>query len=48
MVMTQQLIANMLGVPREGATEGAFKLQKAGLIDYRAAGFRCTGSRGTL
>src|SRR5450432_20856 len=34
MVMTQQLIANMLGVPREGATEGARKLQKAGLIDY--------------
>jgi Mn-dependent DtxR family transcriptional regulator len=34
MVMTQQLIANMLGVPREGATEGALKLQKAGLIDY--------------
>jgi CRP-like cAMP-binding protein len=34
MVMTQQLIANMLGVPREGATEGALKLQEAGLIDY--------------
>jgi CRP-like cAMP-binding protein len=34
MVMTQQLIANMLGVPREGATEGALKLHKAGLIDY--------------
>lgn len=34
MVMTQQLIANMLGVPREGATEGALKLQNAGLIDY--------------
>ena len=34
MVMTQQLIANMLGVPRKGATEGALKLHKAGLIDY--------------
>jgi CRP-like cAMP-binding protein len=34
MVMTQELIANMLGVPREGATEGALKLQNAGLIDY--------------
>jgi CRP-like cAMP-binding protein len=34
MVMTQQLIANMMGVPREGATEGALKLQNAGLIDY--------------
>jgi Mn-dependent DtxR family transcriptional regulator len=32
--MTQELIANMLGVPREGATEGARKLQNAGLIDY--------------
>jgi CRP-like cAMP-binding protein len=34
MVMTQQLIANMLGIPREGATEGALKLHSAGLIDY--------------
>ena len=34
MVMTQQLIANMLGVPREGATEGAMNLHNAGLIDY--------------
>jgi CRP-like cAMP-binding protein len=34
MVMTQELIANMLGVPREGATEGAIKLHNAGLIDY--------------
>jgi hypothetical protein len=34
MVMTLELIANMLGVPREGATEGALKLHKAGLIDY--------------
>src|ERR1700688_2236297 len=34
MEMTQQLIANMMGVPREGATEGALKLHTAGLIDY--------------
>jgi Mn-dependent DtxR family transcriptional regulator len=32
--MTQALIANMLGVRREGVTEGAFKLQKAGVINY--------------
>ena len=34
MMMTQDLIANMLGVPRDGATEGALKLQTAGLINY--------------
>ncbi len=32
--MTQELIANMLGVRREGVTEAALKLQKAGLIQY--------------
>jgi len=32
--MTQELIANMLGVRREGVTESALKLQKAGLIKY--------------
>ena len=32
--MTQELIANMLGVRREGVTEGAMKLQKAALISY--------------
>jgi Mn-dependent DtxR family transcriptional regulator len=32
--MTQELIANMLGVRREGVTEGAVKLQHAGLIRY--------------
>jgi CRP-like cAMP-binding protein len=34
LVMTQELIANMLGVRREGVTEGALKLQRLGLIRY--------------
>jgi CRP-like cAMP-binding protein len=32
--MTQELISNMLGVRREGVTENAHKLQRAGLIRY--------------
>lgn len=34
LIMTQELIANMLGVRREGVTEGALRLQEAGLIRY--------------
>jgi CRP-like cAMP-binding protein len=34
LVMTQELIANMLGVRREGVTEAAGRLQRAGLIHY--------------
>lgn len=34
LIMTQELIANMLGVRREGVTEAALKLQRAGLIKY--------------
>lgn len=33
--MTQELIADMLGVRREGVTEAAGNLSRAGLIEYR-------------
>jgi hypothetical protein len=35
LTMTQELIAGMLGVRREGITETAGNLQRAGLISYR-------------
>ncbi len=35
LVMTQELIANMLGVRREGVTEAAGNLQRDGLIEYQ-------------
>ena len=34
LMMTQELISNLLGVRREGVTESALKLQKAGIIKY--------------
>jgi Mn-dependent DtxR family transcriptional regulator len=34
LLMTQELIANMLGVRREGVTEAAGRLQAEGLIHY--------------
>lgn len=38
--MTQELIANMLGVRREGVTDAAGKLQRAGVIEYRRGRIR--------
>jgi CRP-like cAMP-binding protein len=35
LVMTQELIANMLGVRREGVTEAAGRLHRAGIINYQ-------------
>jgi CRP-like cAMP-binding protein len=35
LMMTQELIANMLGVRREGVTEAAGRLHRAGLINYQ-------------
>jgi len=34
-VMTQELVSSMLGVRREGITEAAGELQRAGFISYR-------------
>ena len=33
--MTQELVASMLGVRREGITEAAGRLQRAGIVSYR-------------
>lgn len=38
--MTQELIANMLGVRREGVTEAAGKLAEAGIIEYQRGHIR--------
>jgi CRP-like cAMP-binding protein len=46
MIMTQQLIANMMGVPVEGATAGALKLHDAGLIDYAQGRIRVLDRHG--
>ena len=35
LVMTQELIANMLGVRREGVTEAAGRLHRIGIINYQ-------------
>jgi CRP-like cAMP-binding protein len=40
LVMSQELIANMLGVRRVGVTECAQKLQRLGLIDYKRGRIR--------
>lgn len=44
--MTQALIANMLGVRREGVTEAALKLQRAGLISYARGHVKVLDRRG--
>jgi CRP-like cAMP-binding protein len=44
--MTQELIANMLGVRREGVTEAAVKLQSAGLIRYARGHIRVLDRQG--
>ena len=46
LVMTQELIANMLGVRREGVTEAALKVQKAGLISYSRGRIRVLDRKG--
>src|ERR1700677_1152447 len=46
MIMTQKLIANMLGVVPEIANEGALQLQGAGLIEYRAGRIRVLDRNG--
>ncbi len=46
LVMTQELIANMLGVRREGVTEAAGKLQKLGLIHYSRGHIRVLDRQG--
>jgi CRP-like cAMP-binding protein len=44
--MTQELIANMLGVRREGVTEAAGRLQAAGLIEYQRGNIRVMNRAG--
>ncbi|QBB70692.1 Crp/Fnr family transcriptional regulator [Pseudolysobacter antarcticus] len=39
-MMTQELISNMLGVRREGVTEAAGKLQRLGIIEYQRGKIR--------
>lgn len=46
LVMTQELIANMLGVRREGVTEAALSLQQAGLIRYARGHITVLGRAG--
>lgn len=46
MKVTQERIASLLGVRREGVTGGALKLQKAGLIDYRRGHISIIDRRG--
>ena len=47
LIMTQKLIANMLGVRREGVTGAAGQLQKDGLINYSRGHITVTTGRGS-
>jgi Mn-dependent DtxR family transcriptional regulator len=44
--VTQETIAHMLGVRREGVTEAAIKLQKAGVIRYARGRIQVLGRAG--
>lgn len=46
LTMTQELIANMLGVRREGVTQAAGDLQDAGLIEYRRGHIKVLDRKG--
>jgi CRP-like cAMP-binding protein len=46
LVMTQELVASMLGVRREGITEAAGNLQRAGFINYRRGHISVLDRRG--
>ena len=46
LTMTQELIANMVVVRREGVTEAAGKLQRAGLIRYQRGQITVTNRQG--
>jgi len=46
MIMTQNLIAHMLGVDPQIASDGALQLQDAGLIDYKAGRIRVLDRNG--
>jgi CRP-like cAMP-binding protein len=46
LIMTQELVASMLGVRREGITEAAGKLQQAGYIRYRRGHIAVLGRSG--
>ena len=46
LTMTQEMIAGLLGVRREGVTEAAGKLQKAGVIRYKRGRISVTNRRG--
>lgn len=46
LVMTQELVARMLGVRREGITEAAGRLQEAGCIRYRRGHIEVLGRQG--